>query len=193
MQNQIELAEKEISPLVSDASALVIKTPDDMIMATSLLSQMNQVMDSVTAEKEKVTRPLLDALNAERNRWNPIETSFKQAIEPLRDKISKYQTEQARKQKEEADRLARQVSEGSVSIDTAAQSLANVTRAADRVDTPSGSLVFREKQQLKITNPKKVPKPYWVIDEEAVFFALTAGESVPGAEIEIIQVPINRR
>lgn len=193
MSMELSLVEAELGPIIDKAKSLVISSPEDMIMATSLLSAMNKIMDSVTAEKEKITRPLLDALAVERGRWKPIEDSYRSAIEPLRIKISDYQTQQRRSAEERLKSLSEEVLSGKTSIDSASKELSSLSQSKDRVDTPMGKISFREQKVLRIVNKALVPRKYWKIDEELVFDVLKSGTKVKGAEIEIIQVPVNRR
>ena len=192
MSEQLSVVSNELSPLITQAKDLVIHNDADMTSATFLLSQMNTVMDRIKEEKEKVTRPLLDALNAERARWKPAEDLYKAAIEPLRNRISEYQTLLLRKQNEEAKRLADDVASGKVDIATASKALSQ-TVIKEKVKTEVGSLSFKATPTLKIISRKDIPAKYWVVDEDAVFDALKKGIVVKGAEIEIIQVPVNRR
>lgn len=184
MDNSIVVHERSMSPLIEQAETLEIKTQEHLVVATELLSSMNKVMDAITAEKEKVTRPLLDALAAERGRWKPIETRFKEAIDPLRQKISKYQTELIRQQ----DKIAKQTASGKLSIEAATALV-----PSDKIETAMGSLTFREKAELRITDKKKVPEKYWIIDEDKLLADLKAGKLVPGAVVNFIQVPLNKR
>lgn len=192
-ENSISVIEQKINPLIDRAHSLVISTQEDMETATTLLSQMNVVMDAVTKEKERVTRPLLDALEAERSRWRPIETAYKSEIVPLRERISTYQTAQTRLQEAEAARLASEIVAGNVSLDDATTALSTLQKPSERIITPSGGMTFREKTVLKIIDEKVIPRAYLVPDEAAIMIVLSAGKKVKGCGLEIIQVPINRR
>ena len=192
MDNSIVVVQQEIAPLIAQSMAVTIASQEDLVSATEILSAMNRVMDRVEEEKNKVLRPILDAAQAERARWKPVETQYKAAIEPLRNKISIYQTETMRAAAAAQEKLAKDVAKGKISIDDASQALSNNV-VAERVNTQLGNLTFRESQILKITNEKLVPEKYWIIDEETLLNDLKEGKKVKGAEIEVVMIPVNRR
>lgn len=194
MSKEITIA-KEVSPVVGRAMELEIVDGETMKVGVELLSRLNQFNDKIVAEKERVTKPLNEALKAERSRWKPIETQNGEAIDHIREEMSKYQTEQVRKQKEEEAKIAARVGEGKgkLKIETAVRKIEEIEVADKEVATDAGLVQFREKKQLKITDATKIPKIYWTIDEDMLFEALKKGEVVEGAEIEILQVPVNYR
>ena len=187
--------QKEIAPLVTKAERLTIKGQDDMVEATTVLSKMNKIIDKVTEEKEKVTKPLNEALKAERSRWKPIEDTYTKAITALRAKMSAYQTAELKRAKEEADKIAARVApgKGKLSVDTAIKKIEAIKTPEKETATDAGLVQFRATDTLKITDETKIPRQYLVINEKAVLAALKAGTKVPGAEIEVIQTPVNFR
>jgi len=82
---------------------------------------------------------------------------------------------------------------GNLKAGTAIKQMASVEAPEDKVTTDSGGLSFREKKVLKITDEKLIPKQYWIVDEDAVLAALKEGAKIPGAGIEIIMTPVNKR
>ena len=190
--NEIVIRE-ELHPLVTKATTLSITNYRELHEATELLSQMNHIIDKVTYEKEKVTKPLNEALKAERARWKPLEEMYEGAIATIRQGISAYQTAETKKKADEAKRLAQSIAEGTVSLSEASKKLSEVSWPTGLVTTDSGNLTFRATQTLKITDITKIPRKYLMVDEKLLLLDLKVGKIVKGAEIEIIQVPINRR
>lgn len=189
------IIKKEISPLVIKAQALTINNTDDLKQATEILSQLNIRLKAVTDEKEKVTKPINEALKAERLRWKPIETDLEGAIKVIRDAMSAYQTEITRKQTEDEAKIANRIGtgKGKIKIETAATKLDALDKPVESVQAQSGSLKFRPKEQLKITDIKKIPREYLLPNEAAILMQLKNGANIPGCEIEVIQIPINSR
>jgi hypothetical protein len=191
---QLELYTKEVDPVLSRGLAMSIATPEELTEATEILSQVNKAMDQVKSEKEKVLAPLREAANAEKARWEPLESRFKPVIDRLRGLMGAYQTMVLQKKREEDAKIAARVGDGKgkFKVETAIRKMGE-NAPEEKIETAVGGLSFREKKQLKITDETKVPKQYWIIDEAAVFEALKAGEVIPGAEIEIVQIPVNKR
>lgn len=186
---------KESAPIVKDALALKVKTAKDMISATAILSTLNKFMDAVKKEKGFVIDPLKLVIKHEESRWKPIETEHKAAIEALRSKTTIYQTEKINAERAEEKAIADRTKEGrgNFSMDTAEKKMQEIKRVDTAISTEAGVLKFREVPKLKITDAAAIPEKFLIIDEAAVFAALKRGEKVPGAEIEIIQSPVNYR
>jgi uncharacterized FlgJ-related protein len=183
---------KEAVTFILKAENLKILSDKDNIKAVEMLSKMNKFMDKITEEKEKVTRPLLDALNAERARWKPLEEQFKPAIEILRKKIGEYRTLIVRKQEEEQRKIADKVSSGNMTTEKAVAEISN-TRIDKKIETALGDVKFRPSKVLKIIDISKIPEEYFMLNDKMLLDDLKAGKTIPGAEIEVIQVPINHR
>jgi len=193
--NQIvEVVTKSTVPIIERGNAIVIDSPGALIEGTEILSQINKAMDQVKAEKEKVLGPLRELANREKARWEPLETLFKPVIDRIRTQMSAYQTAALKKKAEEDAKIASRVKEGkgNLKVETAIRKMTE-NAVDEKVETQVGGLSFRESKQLKIVDEKKVPDEYWIIDEKKLLAALKEGTVVPGAEIEIVQVPINKR
>lgn len=193
MDKEIKLIEKKVSPIVTEATSLKISDDKSMGVAVTLLSNCNKQLDKITEEKEKITKPLNEALKAERARWKPIETVLTEAVSVVRKKMSAYQTELLAKQREEQEKIAKRVEKGTLKVETGIKKMSEVKNVDKEIATNEGLVQFREVQTLKITDEKKIPREYLVIDEKSVLEALKAGKNVPGAEVEIVQVPVNFR
>lgn len=187
--------EQETNPVVDRAKTIDIVDAVTMKEATELLSVLNKKGDQIKEEKEKVLKPLREAAKAERERWKPVETVIDECVSRLRGLMSGYQTELARKAEEEKKRIAARVGEGKGKLkpETAIKKMGELDSVDEKVETEAGSVGFRAVPKLKITDEKKVPEKYWIIDEKRLFDDLKKGETIPGAEIKEIQIPINKR
>lgn len=197
MKNQTkEIAiKKEISPLIEKAQNLKITGPKQITQATEFLSQANTYLDKLTEEKEKLTKPINEALKEIRARYKPTELVLQEAISTLRSSISKYQTEQLKLKQKEEEKIAARIGEGKgkIKLETAVEKMSSISTPAQNIQTDTGSIRFRTDKVLKITDPNKIPREYLILDESAILKALKLGAIIPGAEIELIQTPINSR
>lgn len=193
--NKIVEFKKEVTPIIKQAEGLAVTCAEEVAVATDVLSRLNKNLDAIEAEKDKVLGPLKEAAKAEKARWKPLEDMFGGAVDRIRGLLSTYQTEQMRlKREEEAKVLARMgEGKGHFKAETVIRKLGDIEGPEKKVEVENGGLTFRESKQLKITDEAKVPKEYWVIDEKKLLDALKEGKVVEGAEIEIIQVPVNKR
>lgn len=194
-EREVKVMEKEIAPVVALAMGIVVKTEKDAKHATEVLSKLNKVNDRITEEKEKVTKPLNQALAAERARWKPAELMYKDGIDYLRAQLSKYQTAKVKEAKDEEARIAARMGEGrgKISVETAVRKMGEVEQPEKRVETTEGMVSYRTDKILRLLDESLIPRKYLMVDEKAVLAALVAGETVPGAAVEEVQMPINKR
>lgn len=191
-QTEIAIA-KKITPITEKITSLKINSPASMKEATEYLSQCNVFLDKLTEEKEKITKPMNEALKEVRSRYKPTELLLEQAISSLRSSISKYQTEQLRIKQEKEAKISERAAAGTIKVETAIRKMEDIKAPAENIQTDTGSLRFRTDKILKITDPLKIPREYLIIDEKSLLSTLKLGNIIPGAEIEEIQVPINSR
>lgn len=192
---ELELVKSETKGAVIEAEVIEIASKEDMKRAAEMLSRFNQWNDRVVADRETLTKPLNGLLKNIRERYAPVEKTLKSVIDSLRMKIGAYQTEETRKVREEEAKIAARVREGKggLKVETAVKKMEAIEKPDDRVDGEEGAVSFREDKKLKITNIMAIPDAYWDVNEKRVLDDIKAGKVVPGATIELIQVPINRR
>lgn len=198
-QNKMQTKEitivKKINPVIEEVKNTKITSPETMTKAVSLLSTLNTFLDKLTEEKEKITKPMNEALKEVRGRYKPTELLLEEAIASLRSGMSTYQTQQLKTQKIEEDKIASRIGEGKgkLKVETAINKINELDNIPIKVSTDAGEVKFRTDKKLKITDPNLIPREYLIIDEKALLSALKLGNTIPGAEIELIQTPINSR
>ncbi len=183
---------KIIAPQIERANELVIVKNEDLVSATELLSVLNKHADKVKEEKEKITKPLNEALKAERLRWNPVETTLKTAIDMVRKKMSLFQTEQIKKENEEKLRIAK---DKRLRMDTAIEKMDNVEIAEESIETQSGSVKFRTDYEVIVEDIEKVPFKYLNVEvrKADVKAVMKNGIKIPGLSLKEVQVVANKR
>ena len=205
-EQKIVVIDQDITPVQKSIEKFTkgaIKTPEDMEEATLAMSLINQVADKLKEDKEKLTEPL-NALKAQiMSRYKPAESVLKPLIDLCRKRTSDYQTEQARIAREDAAKIAARVGEGKgkLKLETASKQMDAIEKPVEKVATSAGSLSFREDKVLKIENAPKIwahvfgNSDYSFVDinEKELLKQLEAGKIVPGAVIDIVMSPINRR
>ncbi len=184
---------KQISPLEVKIRNVKITSPESMSEATEFLSQVNKFKDKITEEKEKITKPLNEALKEVRGRYKPAETIADELIGLLRTGMSKYQTQMIAEQREREAKILEKVESGKIGIEKASEKMAAIVAPEKTTSTDQGSVTFREDKVLKVVNLTLIPHEYFDLNERRALDALKAGQAVPGCEIELVQVPINRR
>ncbi len=193
MDKEIVVIEKKVSLQEQKAEALVIKTEADMSKAVVMLSEVNKVADGVKTEKEKIVKPLNEALKAERARWAPIETACTNAVATIRQKMMSYQKKLDAEIAEKKAKIIDRVDRGTLRVETAVDKMEALPDAAASVMTTAGSIQWRTVKKLVITNEKMIPREYLDVNEVRIKEALKAGKVVPGAEMIEEKIPSNSR
>lgn len=172
-----------------------IENAADMEVASEWRVKLKAELKALTADKEKITDPMKEALAEIVGRYKPHETKLKAALEVIDKAMITYQTAEMRRVKEEEAKIAARVApgRGNLSADTASDRMAEIEKPETRVATKSGATSFRPHQQLKITDKQAIPDQFWTLNESAVLAALKQGVKIPGAEIEVVQIPVNAR
>ena len=184
---------KEINPLVEKIRNVKITSPEIMSEATTYLSKVNQFLDKLTEEKEKMTKPINEALKEIRAKYKPTELILQELISKLRSEMSTYQTKEIAKQRAEEAKILAKVESGKLGIEKASDKMSFLAVPDKKVTVDSGSVSFIPTKTLKIVDIKLVPIEYYDINEKRCLDSLKLGKTVPGCEIEVIQVPRNSR
>lgn len=186
---------KKIATIAEQVERLEIASGEDMKSAVTVLSTLNKYADSVKEKKELLTKPLNEALRNARKMFSPIEEVYEGAIEVLRRKMGEYQSRVVKERQEAELAIANRIKSGrgNLSVETAVKKIGELVSVEKEVSTLEGLVQFRSTQILNIVDNTLIPREYFVIDEEKVLIALKEGKIVPGAQIEIIQTPVNYR
>lgn len=179
--------------IITKAENLTIATQEDMVTATSVLSELNRAKDAIILEREKVTRPLLDALNAERARWKPQELKLDTLITKIRGAMTTFQTALIAKQRSQEEAIAKKVESGAIKPETAVRKLESLDTINKKVETASGSVSFKTVMRFEVVDIDVVPNEYLLVDEVKIRQALKEGKSIPGVRKYDEQIPINTR
>src|SRR5574343_46772 len=109
----------QISKAEQAATALQIKTADDLTDATSLLGKIKSVGKMITDKKESITKPLNLALKNARAFFAPIEEQYEKAEKIVKDKMVAYQTAEMAKAQKKTEVIEQKVEQGKMGFDKA--------------------------------------------------------------------------
>lgn len=192
-KNLTVVIQSEVSVYEREANQLVIKTSSDMEQAVKILSATNQTADRVTAEKEKITKPLNEALKAERARWKPIEDACANAVATIKGKMMAYQRAVEAENAKKEEKIMARVEKGTLKTETAVAKLEALPDASAMVATSAGAVQWRTVSKLVIEDINAIPREYLDVNEVRVKAALKAGKLVAGCKMVDEKVPANFR
>lgn len=182
-----------IPPIALKLETFEITNKETMEQAVHLLSLGNRELDKLTADREKLTKPMNDALKEIRSRYKPAESRLESGIAFLRKLISSYQTDQKALALAKATKIAARVGKGTLKAETAIDKISALATPDERVATGAGSVSFRTVRKFELTNLALVPLEYHELSEAKIKTALKLGVEVPGVRYFDEEVPINRR
>lgn len=175
--------------IVDKGLLLVVTDKKTLEQASDIRSQAKKYLKDLTAEKEKVTKPLNDALKAERARFKPLEEKAEKVIKYLDRQMTEYQTAEAAKAEAAKEKIAARIGDGKgkLQIETAMNKIAEV----DTPDEVVGNTQFVTAYELIVTDIKAIPDEYLKIEVRTMLLtqALKAGVVVPGAELREVKKP----
>ena len=163
-----------------------------LTQGAELRTNIKRIEKAITAEKEKMTRPLLDALEVERARWRPAEAKVKEALATIDKKILAYNDAIEAERKRKEAQIAARVERGTMKAETAVAKLDQLVEAPTNIATENGSISYRVDKVVAITNKALIPQQFLIVDEVAVKRALLAGATVPGAELQERKTIVNK-
>lgn len=157
-----------------------ITTITQLEEAQTLRTELKKQLKEVTNKKDEVSKPLLQAIAAERARFAPTIAKYEEAIKKISDVLSAYQTEQLRAQREKEEKI---LSDGRLKTETVITRLAEVEQPVTKG--------FRKHQVLKVTDLSLIPKEYFDLNESKLLADLKAGKTVNGAEIDVKMIAVS--
>lgn len=175
---------------VDEIEALTIFDEASMTTAVMVLSKLNTELDRITLDKEKLTKPMNEALKEIRSRYKPFEAKLEDAIAYVRKQMSIYQTEQVETTRMVHEKLAEKAGTD-LSLEEASTQIAAITGPEQRVVTNQGSVSFREWPMCEVEDITKVPAAYLEADLSAIKKLLP--KKVEGIRYWTEQRPINRK
>ena len=200
MTKEINIESKEIVLSNEEVQAVEfsmkdIGTASDMTEAVKVLSILNTKLDTLTADKETLTKPINEVLKTIRAKHKPFETKLEDAIAIIRTKMTKYQTEQRRIAEAKEDKIVSRIGEGKgkIKAETAIAQLENVAKPEDKVSTDEGMVKFKTVEKFEITNLAAVPVDFILPNETAIRNAMKLGKKLPGVRYYTEEVPMNFR
>lgn len=188
-----EIIKKEIAPIVTEVENMSINNSADMSQATSTLSQLNSFLDAMTEEKEKLTKPINEALKEIRARYKPTETVLEEAIATIKKKMGSYQQLALAEQKKAEAKIAEKVMAGKLKVETGIKKMSEVDTPDAKVKTDEGSVGFKPIKKFEVVDMTKLPMEYHLADEVKIRKTMQAGIELPGVRYYEELSVVNRR
>ncbi len=181
-EQSITLVKQEVSPILKEAEGLFIKDAESLQEAVEILSKLNSWNDRVISDREKLTRPLNEALKEVRARYKPFELVLEAAIGSIRAKMGAYKQQSDKERKEAEEKLAGRIGDGKgkLQMSTAVRKIGELETVEKNVAGENGSVVFVSVRKFEVVDIGALPIIYHLPDEVAIRKALKEGVELPG-------------
>lgn len=187
----VEVVESKVKGMSAQVAELKIKDDEALTTATELLSNVKKLGKWITGEKEKIVKPMREAMNAARRLFAPLEDQVESAEKKIKTEMIAYQTKKEAEQRKKETSIEKRVESGQLKEETGVRKLGELGEVKSNVQAESGSAAFKKVKAVRVIDKDKVPDEYWIIDMVTVrAAALTAsktqdklGEVIPGVEV----------
>lgn len=188
----VKVVEKKVETAIEQVRSVEITDDASLTAGTEMLANVKKLAKFVTQEKEKITKPMNEALKAARALFAGPEKLLIDAESTLKGKIITYTNEVERKRREAEAKIAARVEKGTMKAETALGKIADLEVEKKAVHTEAGSakisvvrkVRFQPIMELDSTAIAKLARGgYLVWDEVKARKDALAGIEVPGAEV----------
>lgn len=178
-QKEIQVLEKQVSPLVEKANGYVIDSVEVVDEASAFLKQVKDAETNIEQARLKITAPLNQSLKQANELFRNLRSPLEQARTLLTGKILSWkQAETRRIEAEEAKARKLQDYHESVGHNVSAP------KVLERLDNKIGNTQTVKYWTFEIIDIVKIPEPYKVVNENAVRQAVRDGvREIPGIKI----------
>jgi len=175
-KDQIKEEESKALQILVNADYTKITSKPKLDQAKVFLTGIKDYKKSLKVRKERITKPMTDALKNIRDLFRPVEDKISNAEIVVKGKISEYLNvleAEAEKKKEEVEK---KINEGDINLDQA-------TKTLEKVESKTDNIKKRVIKEVEITDINKIPRKYLVPD-----MVFIRKDALDGKDIEGIKV-----
>lgn len=181
----------QVPKAVDAATALKIKTAEDMIKATDILGKIKSVgkmvRERMEAPVKKAYQTYKDIKLEQDKTFGSFVRDCDEAEKIVKEKMVEYQNTQMAKAVKKTENIEKKVESGKLSFDKAADKIIEATPQKS-VNAQNGAVQFRTVKEVTIENETKIPREYLVPDMVKIKKVALAGVEIPGIKVVEKQV-----
>jgi len=184
MEEKLNLApiKRQVSQVVSSAGMLEIKSKEDLVKATDVLTKIKSIANEIKEKKESITKPLNEALRNARDLFRPLENSYYEAETTAKMKMVVFNNQQEEIARKKQEKIAEKVEKGKMTMEEASDKMEKVV-PENKVEGKSGSIQFRTVRKIVIENELDVPREFLVLDMVKIRKAALGGFIIKGVKV----------
>ena len=178
-QKEIQLIQKQVSPVVRRAESYEVKTKENVEEASNYLLKIREVEKAIEAKRLEFTKPINQSLKAINSTFKELSSPLEKARKLLTDKILDWRRkEQERIAAEEAKRMeeVRKLQSKGIEVPE--------LPTIEKTEATIGKTQARKVWTFMVEDFSKVPDIYKMINNVAVNDAIRNGHRIiPGLKI----------
>ena len=178
----MSLVKQQVTKAISAAEHLEIKTKEDLVVASSLLTKVKQVGKIIKERKEAITKPANEVIKSTRELFKPFEQQYAQAESIIKFKMVDFEASQQLAAKKKEEKIVDKVEGGKMSFEKGAEKIEDIT--PDKViETSNGKSQFKTVKEVVIEDESKLPRKYLVPDMVKIRKDALDGQEITGVKV----------
>ena len=184
----IKVIGSKVEMVLVEAQNLVIKTDEDELVGSKLLSNIKLFQKAVKDQKDKQLKPALETTKQIRGFFAPSEEKAEEAERLTKLKLGNYFDKKEADRKKKEDAIAVRVEKGQIKEETGLRKLDEIGETKTNVKTEEGATIYSKVKEVEVIDESKVPDQYWKLDLVAIRRDALAignlGEVIPGVIVK---------
>lgn len=155
-----------------------IKTDSEVEHAAEILIYLKEQVDLLEEKRKQYVSPSQEAINKINADFKELTIPRLTKIEQLKEKVLDYVGIQKQELKKKEKEVQKELKNNALML----------TEGANMIVCKNGELRFRKTVDVKVTNQKKIPEKYWVLDMKAIEKDLANGIEIPGVKETVNEI-----
>jgi len=177
----------KVSKINNNINCLVVKSDQDLELATDLLGGIKNVGREIKEKKENITKPLNEALRNVRAFFAPVESQWIGAERKVKMIMVDYNNFKQAEARKKIEVIEKKVEKRTMTFESAADQIESVSPKKS-VEGKTGAVQFRTVREVIITDEKKLPREYLVPDMVKIRKVALAGVAISGVTVAEKQI-----
>ena len=183
---ELAILKQQVPKAVAAATALKIKTAQDMIKATDILGKIKSVGKMVRERMEAPVKIAYKAYKDVKTEQDKVFGSFVRGCDEaesiVKGKMIEYQDIEVAKAEKKTEQIEKKVEDGKMSFEKAADKIIEATPQKN-VTTDNGAVQFRTVKEVVIEDESKLPREYLIPDMAKIKKVALAGVEISGVKV----------
>lgn len=187
----LTIYKNKLSVIEANASALIIKTEEQIKSASDILFQIKTFRNKIDEEKQKFVEPAKVIIVEARKKYDPYLKQLDSVEVLIKDKMIKFASQEEKKMLKKLEDFSAKVVSGKLDLANASEKISGL-EAKKSYSGDVGGVQVRENKTIVITNVEKIPRKFMGPNLVMIRKAVLGGEIIPGVEIKIEKVIASR-